>query len=61
MTAALRGSLAPQRAAIALSLVAGVQMMRQMIGLAPLLDGDPSDLVEILAGLFEPLVAGGTD
>jgi hypothetical protein len=35
---ALRGSLAPQRAALILSVIAGLQMMRQMMGLSALAD-----------------------
>lgn len=33
LTAALSGDLAPQRAALILAVVAGVQIMQQMIGL----------------------------
>src|ERR1700761_4780128 len=58
MTAALKGNLAPQRAAIALSLVAGFQVMRQMIGLSALADADPKALVKILTPLFELLIDG---
>ncbi len=49
----VRGDHAPQRAAILLSLVAGVQLMRQQIGLPALADADP----EVLAGLLEPVIA----
>lgn len=41
MTEALHGNLAPQRAAIVLSIVAGFQVMQQMIGLRALADADP--------------------
>jgi AcrR family transcriptional regulator len=58
MTAALKGNNAPQRAAIALSLVAGIQVMRQVIGLSALADADPKTLVKILTPLFELLVDG---
>lgn len=58
MTAALGGELAPQRAALILSLVAGVQVMRQMIGLSALADADPKDLVKILGPLFQALIDG---
>lgn len=57
LAAALDGELAPQRAAIMLSLVAGFQVMRQMIGLGDLAKADPNDLVTILAPLIERLVA----
>lgn len=64
MTAALGGELAPQRAALVLSLVAGVQVMRQMIGLSALADTDPEALIKLLGPLFQQLVDGappGTD
>jgi AcrR family transcriptional regulator len=59
LTAALSGDLAPQRAALVLSLVAGFQVMRQMIGLSALAKADPADLIGILAPLFQQLVDGG--
>jgi hypothetical protein len=58
LTALLSGNLAPQRAAVALSLVAGFQMMRQMIGLQALTDAEPEALVGILTPLFQQLMAG---
>ncbi|HEY4125652.1 MAG TPA: TetR family transcriptional regulator [Rhizomicrobium sp.] len=57
LTAALHGKLAPQRAAILLSLVAGFQVMRQMIGLTDLAKADQNDLMNVLAPLLEQLVA----
>jgi AcrR family transcriptional regulator len=57
MTAALTGELAPQRAALMLSIVAGFQVMRQMIGLSALAEADPKALVKILAPLFQQLVS----
>jgi AcrR family transcriptional regulator len=57
LTAALRGPHAPQRAAVVLSLVAGIQMMRQMIGLSALADTPPEVLAKILAPLFQQLMA----
>jgi AcrR family transcriptional regulator len=56
MTEALRGNLAPERAAVALALVAGVQVMRQMIGLSALVDVEPAALVKILGPLFQDLI-----
>ena len=56
MTGALRGKLAAERAALVLSLVAGVQVMRQVIGLSALADAEPRDLAKLLAPLFEKLV-----
>jgi len=58
LTAALRGNLAPQRAALMLSLVAGVQVMRQMIGLSALAEAKPAALIRILAPIFQQLVDG---
>jgi AcrR family transcriptional regulator len=58
MTAALRGDLAPQRAALVLSLIAGFQVMRQMFGLSALADADPEALLKILAPVFQQLVKG---
>jgi AcrR family transcriptional regulator len=49
---------AAPRAAILLSLVAGFQMMRQMIGLKALEDADPAVLVELLAPLFQHIMTG---
>jgi AcrR family transcriptional regulator len=56
LTGALQGDLAPQRAAVVLALVAGIQVMRQMIGLSALAKTKPEQLVKILAPLFEQLV-----
>jgi AcrR family transcriptional regulator len=61
MTAALGGELAPQRAALILSLVAGVQVMRQMIGLSALAEADPQDLVKILGPMFQALIDGAVN
>jgi AcrR family transcriptional regulator len=55
---ALSGELAAQRAAIVLSLVAGFQVMRQMVGLAALSKTKPEALIKILAPLFEQLIEG---
>ena len=58
MAMTLAGDLAPQRAALVLALVAGVQVMRQMIGLSALADAKPEVLVTLLAPLFQQLVDG---
>lgn len=58
MAAALRGELAPQRAALILALVAGVQVMRQMIALPALAEADPDALATLLAPLFQQLIDG---
>jgi AcrR family transcriptional regulator len=60
MTAALSGDLAPQRAALVLALVAGFQVMRQMIGLSAVAEAEPSALIKVLAPLFQNLVEGAT-
>lgn len=57
LTGALSGEFAAQRAAIVLAMVAGLQVMRQMIGLSALAKSKPDVLVSILAPLFEQLVA----
>jgi AcrR family transcriptional regulator len=59
LAAALTGELAPQRAALVLSLVAGFQVMRQMIGLSALAEAEPADLIKILAPLFRQLMEAG--
>lgn len=53
LTEVLQGELAAERSALILSLVAGVQIMRQMIGLETLAKADP----EALIGLLEPVLA----
>jgi AcrR family transcriptional regulator len=58
IAAALSGELAPQRAALVLSLIAGFQVMRQMIGLSALAETDPKTLVRILQPVFQQLVEG---
>ena len=54
----VKRSPAPQRAAVALSLVAGFQVMRQMVGLKALNDSSDAVLVRILTPLFEELLNG---
>jgi AcrR family transcriptional regulator len=58
LTAALRGEHASQRAALLLAFVAGVQVMRQMVGLSALAECPPMVLVEILTPLFQQLWTG---
>jgi AcrR family transcriptional regulator len=60
MTAALTGKLAPQRAAVVLAIVAGVQIMRQMISLTALTKAKRKDLIQILAPLFQHLIDGAS-
>jgi hypothetical protein len=58
MVESLTGDLAPERAALALALVAGVQVMRQMIGLSALTKADPAAVSKLLAPLFQALIDG---
>jgi len=53
VSAAVDGEAAAERAALLLSLVAGLQIMRQVIGLDALANADPQKL----ASLLEPIVA----
>src|SRR5882757_3038778 len=55
IAAALSGNLAPQRAAVMLALIAGFQLMRQMMGLTALAKAEPKALVKVLGPLFEQL------
>lgn len=56
--AALNGSHAPERAALVLSLIAGFQVMRQMIGLPTLTKAQPKMLVKVLGPVFQQLIDG---
>jgi AcrR family transcriptional regulator len=58
LTAALRGDFAPQRAALVLALVAGVQVMRQMIGLSALSKAHPKTLTRLLRPILQQLIDG---
>src|SRR5262245_50000829 len=53
---ALPGDLAPQRAAVMISLIAGFQLMRQMMGLSDLAKADPKSLVKVLGPIFDQLL-----
>ena len=44
------------RAALILSLIAGVQLMRQMIGLTPLAKASPATLQKLLAPVIQQLI-----
>jgi AcrR family transcriptional regulator len=56
MTNALHGRHAAERAALFLALVAGVQSMRQVIGLKALAKSDPAVLARFLTPMIEALV-----
>lgn len=58
LAAAIGGKNATERAATILSLIAGVQLMRQMVGLTPLAKASPATLQDILAPLIQRLVDG---
>lgn len=60
-TAALRGELAPLRAALVLSLISGVQIMRQMLALPALAEAEPAVLTQLLAPLFQQLIEGTSE
>lgn len=58
MTEALSGKLARERAALVLAIVAGVQMMRQMLRLSPLADAKPEVLARLLGPVFQQIIDG---
>lgn len=58
LSAALDGEDAEARAALILSLIAGVQFMRQMVKLSALADVDSAKLKALLAPLIQQLVDG---
>jgi hypothetical protein len=58
LTAALNGPHAAERAALVLSLVAGVQVMRQMIALPALADARPEVLTRLLTPIVDHLLEG---
>ncbi|RAP57320.1 TetR/AcrR family transcriptional regulator [Oleiagrimonas sp. MCCC 1A03011] len=57
VTRALHGKRQAERAALILAVIAGFQVMRQMIALPPLANADEDDLVHLLAGVFDQLIA----
>jgi AcrR family transcriptional regulator len=56
ITGVLDGEHAAERAALIQCIVAGVQMLRQSVGLRALAEADPDVLVELLTPLFDKLV-----
>jgi AcrR family transcriptional regulator len=52
----LPGPLAAQRAGVILALIAGFQLMRQVLELSALAKADAKDLVKVLAPLFDRLL-----
>ena len=59
LTAALPGEHAAERAALLLAFVAGVQIMRQMIGLSALATCPPAVLTKILGPVFQQAALDG--
>ena len=57
VTRSLRGAHARERAALILAMISGFQVMRQMIGLSALTKTREADLVELLSGVFDRLIA----
>ncbi|HKR36920.1 MAG TPA: TetR family transcriptional regulator [Steroidobacteraceae bacterium] len=58
IAAALKGELAAQRAGVMLALIAGLQLMRQMLELPALAKADSKALIRVLAPIFDRLLAG---
>lgn len=56
----LKGELAAQRAGVMLALIAGFQLMRQMLELPALAKADPKQLVRLLGPIFDQLLAGAS-
>jgi len=56
IAASLSGALAPQRTGMLLALIAGFQMMRQVVGLPALAKAEPKTLVKVLAPLIRQLL-----
>ena len=56
VAAALKGEHTEQRAALILSLISGLQVMRQMIGLSALANADEVELVELMTGVLHRLI-----
>lgn len=58
VVAALSGQQRPERAAMLLSIIAGMQMMRQMIKLDALATADEAELEKFMVPVFELLIDG---
>ena len=57
LASVMRGPHSAERAGLVLAIVAGVQIMRQMIGVSPLAKADPKALVKVLAPILQQLIA----
>ena len=56
LASVMRGPHSAERAGLVLAIVAGVQIMRQMIGVSPLAKADPKALVKVLASILQQLI-----
>ncbi|MBB4305589.1 AcrR family transcriptional regulator [Rhodobium orientis] len=56
-----RGPLSKKRAALVAALLAGVGILRDVIGADPLLDGDEAETQELIAQAIENLIDGDAD
>ena len=56
LASVMRGPHSAERAGLVLAIVAGVQIMRQMIGVSPLAKADPRALVKVLAPILQQLI-----
>jgi hypothetical protein len=56
LASVMRGPHSAERAGLVLAIVAGVQIMRQMIGISPLAKADPKALVKVLAPILQQLI-----
>jgi AcrR family transcriptional regulator len=61
LSAILPGHRTAERAAIFLAVIAGFQVMRQIIGLPALVEAEPSELTQQLQDLFDILVASNVE
>jgi len=56
LASVMRGPHSAERAGLVLAIVAGVQIMRQMIGVSPLAKADPKALAKVLAPVLQQLI-----
>jgi len=56
LASVMRGPHSAERAGLVLAIVAGVQIMRQMIGVSPLAKADPKALAKVLAPILQQLI-----
>lgn len=56
VTTALTGKRPAERAALILAMISGFQVMRQMIGLSPLVNANERELTRLLGQVFDRLI-----